>query len=173
MAVLFTDLRHSTRLYRQIGDAPAFGLVIDPFAVLRGAVEAEGGAVVKTIGDAVMAAFRRPVAALRAVLAAQSALAVPQGGGRPPLLQAGIHYGPCIAVTLNERLDYFGSTVNIAARLEALSSGSDVVISGAVRDDPEVAALLQGGTGLRASALEAALKGLEGERVALWTVATA
>ncbi|HET8632269.1 MAG TPA: adenylate/guanylate cyclase domain-containing protein, partial [Thermomicrobiales bacterium] len=168
MAVLFTDLRDSTRLYRQIGDAPAFGLVLDHFDVLRGAVAAEGGAVVKTIGDAVMAVFRHPAAALRAALAAQRALAAPAGAARPLVLKVGVHYGPCIAVTLNDRLDYFGSTVNIAARLEALSTGADVVISAAVRDDPEVAALL--GAGPQAAPLDAALKGLDGERIALWRV---
>src|SRR6185437_10449918 len=126
--ILFTDLRASTRLYRQIGDAPAFGVVLDHFDVLRAAVAAEGGAVVKTIGDAVMATFQRPVAALHAVLAAQRALASPAAGARPLRLKAGLHYGPCIAVTLNDRLDYFGSTVNIAARLVGLSGGSDIIL---------------------------------------------
>jgi class 3 adenylate cyclase len=172
LAVLFTDLRDSTRLYRQIGDAPAFGLVMDHFDVLRDAIVAEGGAVVKTIGDAVMAVFRHPAAAIRAILVAQRRLAAPPEGLRPLFLKAGVHYGPCIAVTLNDRLDYFGSTVNIAARLEALSSGTDVVISTAVRHDPDVEALLaQAGEGLSAGPMEATLKGLDHERFALWRVA--
>ena len=172
LAVLFTDLRDSTRLYHQIGDAPAFGLVMDHFDVLRDAIVAEGGAIVKTIGDAVMAVFRHPPAAIRAILAAQRRLAAPPEGLRPLFLKAGVHYGPCIAVTLNERLDYFGSTVNVAARLEGLSSGTDVVISAAVRHDPDVEALLaQAGEGLSVEPLEATLKGLDDERFALWRVA--
>jgi len=172
LAVLFTDLRDSTRLYRQIGDAPAFGLVMDHFDVLRDAIAAEDGAIVKTIGDAVMAVFRRPIAAARAALQAQRRLADPGDGRRPLLLKAGIHYGPCIAVTLNDRLDYFGSTINIAARLAGLSSGSDVVLSSSVRDDPDVEAWVsEGGSGLRTEALEAALKGLDDERVTIWRVA--
>lgn len=79
--------------------------------------------MVKTIGDAVMAVFRRPGAALRVVRSAQQALASPVDGAQPLLLKAGIHYGPCIAVTLNDRLDYFGTTVNLAARLNRFSSG--------------------------------------------------
>ncbi|MBI3325567.1 MAG: adenylate/guanylate cyclase domain-containing protein, partial [Nitrospinae bacterium] len=172
LAVLFTDLRGSTRLYREIGDAVAFGHVMNHFDVLREAIAAEGGALVKTIGDSVMAVFRRPVASLRAVLRAQQALASPPEGGRPLLLKAGIHYGPCIAVTLNDRLDYFGSTVNTAARLESLSSGGDVIISAAVRVDPEVAELLaQADDTHRTEPFEAMLKGFDEERFELWRVA--
>ena len=174
LAVLFTDLRGSTRLYREIGDAPAFGRVLDHFDVLRAAIAAEEGAIVKTIGDAVMAVFRRPVGAVRAMLKAQQELANPPDGMLPLTLKAGIHAGPCIAVTLNDRLDYFGSTVNIAARLEHLSLGGDIVISDAVRCDPEVAELLaQADAGVGAEPFGATLKGLEGEAFALWRVTPA
>ena len=143
LTIIFTDLRGSTQLYNEIGDAPAFGLVMDHFDVLREAIRAEGGAIVKTIGDAIMAVFRRPAPALRSMLRAQAVLAGRYN--RPLTLRAGIHYGPCIAVTLNERLDYFGSTVNKAARLEHFSTGGDVIISDAVQDDPEVTDLLAAG----------------------------
>jgi len=142
MTVMFTDLRGSTQLYRTIGDAPAFGVVIDHFEVLRGAVAAHNGAIVKTIGDAVMAVFRRPVHALQAALAAQEALNHPADGKPALSLKVGIHSGSAIAVTLNERLDYFGTTVNLAARLAELSSGSDVIVSDDVYSDPEVMQLL-------------------------------
>lgn len=144
LTVLFTDLRNSTQLYREIGDATAFGRVLNHFDVLKQAIADEDGAVVKTIGDAVMAVFRRPAAALRAMLRAQRELASPQDGREPLTLKAGMHAGPCIAVTLNERLDYFGSTVNLAARLEGLSTGTDVIISPTVFEDPEVRALIEG-----------------------------
>ncbi|MBI3954183.1 MAG: adenylate/guanylate cyclase domain-containing protein [Chloroflexi bacterium] len=171
LTVLFTDLRESTRLYQEIGDAPAFGRVLDHFGVLRKAVTAQDGAVVKTIGDAIMAAFARPVAALRAVLNAQEELATPRAGERPLLLKAGIHLGHCIAVTLNERLDYFGSTVNLAARLDRYSSGEDVIISEAVRNDPEVAQLLdERGEGLEAEQFEARIRGFDERPFPLWRV---
>ena len=82
---------------------------------------------------------------MRAVLRAHRALASPPEGKRALALKAGIHIGPCIAITQNERLDYFGSTVNIAARLVGLSLGGDLVVSDAVVADPEVAAELRGG----------------------------
>lgn len=144
LAVAFTDLRDSTRLYREIGDAPAFGRVLTHFEVLKAAVAAEDGAIVKTMGDAIMAVFRRPVSALRALLAAQRLLAQPgdRADAAPLALKAGLHYGPCLAINQNDRLDYFGSTVNLAARLSALSTGADLVCSAATAADPEVAQFL-------------------------------
>ncbi|HKR02055.1 MAG TPA: DUF5939 domain-containing protein [Pyrinomonadaceae bacterium] len=171
LTVLFTDLRGSTQLYREIGDAPAFGCVMNHFDVLREAIAEEDGAMVKTIGDAVMAVFRRPAGALRAFLAAQQVLASPPADKRPLLLKVGIHTGPCIAVTLNGRLDYFGCTVNMAARLEGLSSGGDVVVSSAVYADPEVAEMLDGPESeLTASRFEVMLKGFDEEQFELWRV---
>jgi class 3 adenylate cyclase len=169
LTILFTDLRHSTQLYREIGDATAFGRVMNHFDVLRKAIAEEDGALVKTIGDAVMAVFRHPPSALRAMLSAQQILAVPPDGGSPLILKAGIHTGPCIAVTLNDRLDYFGSSVNMAARLEGLSSGNDVIISQALYDDPEVRELIDDG-GLEASPFDVELKGFEKERFELWRI---
>jgi class 3 adenylate cyclase len=172
LTVLFTDLRGSTQLYREIGDAPAFGCVMSHFDVLREAIAEEDGAMVKTIGDAVMAVFRRPAGALRAFLRAQEVLASPREGQRPLLLKVGIHTGPCIAVTLNGRLDYFGCTVNLGARLEGLSTGGDVVISSSVYSDPEVAEMLHGPQGeLNATRFEMTLKGFDEERFELWRVA--
>ncbi len=140
VTLMFTDLRGSTLLYRQIGDAPAFGRVREHFEVLEAAAAAEGGAIVKTMGDSVMAAFRRPVSALKAVLNVQKTLALRQQG---LWLKIGIHHGPCIVVNLNERLDYFGSTVNIAARLPSFSNGGEVIFSEPVRIDPEVNQFLE------------------------------
>ncbi|MGA9996646.1 MAG: DUF5939 domain-containing protein [Pyrinomonadaceae bacterium] len=172
LTVVFTDLRGSTRFYREIGDATAFGRVMSHFDVLRQAIADEDGALVKTIGDAVMAVFRSPVDALRAMFKAQEMLASPPAGMQPLTLKAGMHAGPCIAVTLNDRLDYFGSTVNMASRLEGLSTGRDVIISTAVRSDPEVAAMLaQEENGLTAERFEMMLKGFDEEQFELWRIA--
>ena len=136
VTLMFTDLRDSTRLYRKIGDAPAFGRVREHFDVLEQAITAEGGAIVKTMGDSVMATFRHPISALRAVWNAQTKIAE---YGEPMLwLKVGLHKGPCIVVNLNDRLDYFGSTVNIAARLPAFSQGGELIFTQEVNDDPEI-----------------------------------
>jgi class 3 adenylate cyclase len=169
LTVLFTDLRNSTRLYREIGDATAFGRVMNHFDVLKKFVADCDGAIVKTIGDAVMAVFRSPADAVVAMLDAQAALADPAQGIMPLQLKAGLHTGPCIAVTLNDRLDYFGSTVNMAARLEALSTGTDVIISRTVYEDASVVELLKSNE-FEATPFEMTLKGFEGEQVELWRV---
>ncbi|MDQ2691708.1 MAG: adenylate/guanylate cyclase domain-containing protein [Chloroflexota bacterium] len=148
VTLMFTDLRDSTRLYRSIGDASAFGRVREHFKVLEEAVAMEGGAIVKTMGDSVMATFRNPVAGLRAVWKAQSVIGE---RGEPMLwLKVGIHKGPCIVVNLNDRLDYFGSTVNIAARLPDFSQGGELVFTEEINDDPEVQEFLAKNTGLGA-----------------------
>ena len=172
LTVLFTDLRDSTKLYREIGDATAFGRVMNHFDVLKKAIAEHDGAIVKTIGDAVMAVFRCAADGLIAMLEAQRMLAQPGDGSLPLQLKAGLHTGPCIAVTLNDRLDYFGSTVNLAARLEALSSGNDVIISRPVFEDAQVRELLDSKQ-LAATEFDMALKGFENERFALWRVSKA
>jgi len=171
LTVLFTDLKNSTRLYREIGDATAFGRVMNHFDVLKQVIAEEDGAMVKTIGDAVMAVFRQPAGALRAMLHAQQRLAASPDGVEPLQLKAGLHMGPCIAVTLNERLDYFGSTVNLAARLEGQSTGDDVIISDAIYCDPGVRELLSDPAhGLSAKTFEIPLKGFDEEKFSLWRV---
>ncbi|MBK8900948.1 MAG: adenylate/guanylate cyclase domain-containing protein [Anaerolineaceae bacterium] len=171
LTVLFTDLRDSTRLYREIGDAPAFGLVRSHFDVLHDTIAAEDGAIVKTIGDAVMAVFRRPVSALRAMMKAQHILANPTGGERPLQLKAAVHAGHSIAVTLNERLDYFGTNINIAARLEQFSQGDDLIISDFVYRDPEVQEFITApGSPMQATAFMTQLKGFDDECFNLWRV---
>src|SRR5262249_12322531 len=147
IAFLFTDIKGSSDLYNQVGDARAYGFVREHYAVLTRAVRDHDGAVVKTIGDAVMAAFTDPVAALDAALAIRAGiaafhrqLAAEEGGsGVAIVVKLGLHCGPCIAVTLNDRLDYFGRTVNLAARLQNESRGGDIVLSEALAAEPGIA----------------------------------
>jgi class 3 adenylate cyclase len=137
VALLFSDLQGSTALYERVGDAQAYNMVRDHFALLAGIVRDHDGAVVKTIGDAVMASFGDPAHAVQAALAMQKAIA-----DHDLVLKLGVHAGPSVVVTLNDRLDYFGSTVNMAARLQGQSAGGDIVLSRAVADDPAVQSVL-------------------------------
>ena len=142
LAFLFTDLKASTALYREQGDAPAYALVRDHFQVLRERITKHHGAIVKTIGDAVMAVFREPADAVATGLDLHHAVRDPGTGRRELTLKVGIHAGPCIAVNLNGRLDYFGTTVNTAVRLQERSQGGDVVVHSDLMEDPGVRALL-------------------------------
>jgi class 3 adenylate cyclase len=171
ITIVFTDLKNSTQLYREIGDAPAFGRVLSHFDVIKAAVAQEEGGIVKTMGDAVMATFTHPAAALRAMRKAQAALMAPVKAGSSLALKCSIHQGPCLAINQNERLDYFGTTVNTGARLCALSTGGDIVVSGNVLRDPEVAALVASpGATLGARHDSASLRGLGGDAFEFWRV---
>ena len=160
VALMFTDLRGSTALYGKIGDAQAYHLVRDHFAFLTGIVRRHDGAIVKTIGDAIMAAFPDPAQAMAAALEIQREVtAFNEAHGETPVaIKLGLHQGPCIVVTLNERLDYFGNTVNMAARLQSESRGEDIVLSREMAEDPTVAPLLKG---LACREEEASLKGFD------------
>lgn len=160
LTVLFTDLKGSTAMYRDIGDATAFGQVMDHFVILKDHISRNRGCVVKTIGDAVMATFSDPENAVAAALDVFEAIRNHSFNEKlPPLsLKMGIHSGPCIAVTQNDRLDYFGSAVNIAARVEAQSNGDELVVSEEVIADPGVASLLKRHN-IRPKPFQAELKG--------------
>ncbi len=172
LTVVFTDLKGSTKMYQQIGDAPAFGVVLEHFDIIKSAIADYDGAIVKNIGDAIMAVFKRPANAIQAMLRAQKALAHPPKGEQELTLRSGMHQGVCIAVNLNNRLDYFGTTVNKAARLEGKSSGTDVVVSIDVFNDPEVQALIAPNGGYVATPFEDELKGFEG-KVKLYRISLA
>ena len=145
LTFLFTDLRGSTELYERVGDLVAFDLVRAHFQVLHEIVASEAGAVVKTIGDAVMATFPTPDRAVAAALRMREAMRElnSRNDREDLLLKIGVHEGPCIAVTLNERHDYFGSTVNIASRVQGLADSQSIFATGAVVDDAKTIDLLK------------------------------
>ncbi|HTE19457.1 MAG TPA: adenylate/guanylate cyclase domain-containing protein, partial [Armatimonadota bacterium] len=144
LPLMFTDLKGSTALYDQLGDVSAYALVRDHFALLQVLVGRHGGGLVKTIGDAVMAAFPTAAAAVSCALEIHGDLARFNGSARQPLhLKVGLHEGPCIAArSYDERLDYFGGTVNLAARTHQESRGDDVVITESMLRNPAAAELL-------------------------------
>ncbi len=139
LTFLFTDLKGSTELYDRVGDLAAYDLVRAHFRVLNEIVAAEAGAVVKTIGDAVMATFPTPDRALAAALRMRDSV---QTIKDDLLIKIGIHEGPCLAVTLNDRLDYFGQTVNIAARVQGLADSQAIIATKPVVENPQVAKML-------------------------------
>ncbi|MBM4360669.1 MAG: adenylate/guanylate cyclase domain-containing protein, partial [Deltaproteobacteria bacterium] len=129
--LLFSDLTGSTALYAKAGDAVAFRLVDDHFDVLRKAVDRAGGAVVKTMGDAIMAAFLDPAAGVRAAVACLRAFEGLQSEhphAADTGLKLGLYTGPCYVVTANDTIDYFGQTVNCAARVQHLAASGEIVL---------------------------------------------
>ncbi len=130
-AVLFSDLTGSTALYAKVGDAAAFRLVDDHFDVMRAVVSAHEGVLVKTMGDAVMAAFvdaRQCARAATEALARFESFRTKQAHGELVGLKVGLYAGACYVVTANGALDYFGQTVNVASRIQHLAGSGEVVI---------------------------------------------
>jgi class 3 adenylate cyclase len=164
LTFLFTDLKGSTALYERVGDLVAYDLVRQHFHVLHEVVAAEAGAVVKTIGDAVMATFVTPDRALAAALRMREEMVRinAERGNEDLLLKIGIHEGPCLAVSLNNSQDYFGQTVNLAARVQGLAYSRAIFVTKPVVEDPKVAKILES-SGLRPAMQRAALRGIADE----------
>lgn len=132
LTVLFTDLKESTAMYERIGDALAYSDVRQHFDYLKHQIRKHNGTIVKTIGDAVMAVFTDEQNAFDAALAIQQGIGtLTSSEGEPFTIKMGMHQGTVIAVNANDLLDYFGRTVNLAARVQQLSLGQDLVMTAA------------------------------------------
>ncbi|MEP6755796.1 MAG: DUF5939 domain-containing protein [Chthonomonadales bacterium] len=140
ICILFSDLKGSTAMYQEHGDATSYQLVRDHFDLMKGIISTHDGAVVKTIGDAIMATFIDPAEGLRAAIEIQLAMIEEKSS---LIVKMGLHHGPAIAVRANDLLDYFGHSVNLAARMQRESQGGDVVISKQMADDPHTASMVK------------------------------
>jgi len=140
--ILFTDLVGSTKFYEQEGDTVAFAEVRQHFLKTYEAVKNHNGAVVKTIGDAVMAAFVKPVDALRAAVELQRYF-----NGKNPAtrlrLRVTLNSGSCLAVNLNSNIDYFGNTVNFAAKIQSIAEAGQIGFTQSVFQDGEIGPYLK------------------------------
>jgi class 3 adenylate cyclase len=164
LTFLFTDLKGSTELYERVGDLVAYDLVRAHFRILNEIIAAEAGAVVKTIGDAVMATFPTPDRAIAAALRMRDAMSSIKHGDRDLLLKIGIHEGPCLAVMVNDRQDYFGQTVNIASRVQGLAASRSIFATGPVVEHPGSSSILKT-SGLEPVRQRASLRGIADELV--------
>jgi class 3 adenylate cyclase len=161
LTFLFSDLKDSTELYDRVGDLVAFDLVNEHFRLLQEIIASERGAVVKTIGDAVMATFETPDRAIAAAIRMREAMS-DLGAGRQHQslrLKMGIHEGSCLAVTLNAQQDYFGQTVNIASRVQGLAASRSIVVTESVVENADARALLEA-SGLKPTLRHVALSGI-------------
>jgi class 3 adenylate cyclase len=170
ITILFTDLKGSTALYDRIGDLKAFALVNQHFDRLGRAIVRHRGAIVKTIGDAVMASFESPCDAMQAArdMLREIETFNDEVGEREIVLKVGVHRGASIAVTLNDRLDFFGQTINIAARVQGLADADEIFITDEIFRAPGVAEVL---TELHVTPQQASLKGIQ-RAVSVYRVAT-
>jgi len=169
--ILFTDMVGSTAMYATRGDPAAFVEVRRHFTDVFRIISDHRGAVVKTIGDAAMGAFRDPLDAVKASAEIQRVFH-PGRADTPTRLRISLNTGPCIAVRLNTDIDYFGHTVNIAAKLQALAEQWQIAMTLATYEAPQVAAYLAS-EGAELEDLEYRSKAVpDGVRVKRWTLFT-
>ncbi|MEM7564917.1 MAG: adenylate/guanylate cyclase domain-containing protein, partial [Pseudomonadota bacterium] len=142
---MFSDLVGSSSLFNELGDAEAYHIVREHFADLNQIMRTHQGSIVKTIGDGIHASFLAPENAIQAALEMQSAMPAfnERLGVKDISIRIGLHSGSSIAVTLNDRLDYYGDVVNLAARLEGQGAAGDISMSRNFSEDPAVAKLMQ------------------------------
>jgi class 3 adenylate cyclase len=170
LTFLFSDLKDSTELYDRVGDLVAFDLVNEHFRLLQEIIASERGAVVKTIGDAVMATFETPDRAIAAAIRMRQAMS-DLGAERQHQslrLKMGIHEGSCLAVILNDQQDYFGQTVNIASRVQGLAASRSIVVTESVVENAHARALLEG-SGLKPTPRRVALSGIA-DKVSIYEI---
>jgi class 3 adenylate cyclase len=164
LTFLFSDLKGSTELYERVGDLVAFDLVDEHFRLLQEIIASERGAIVKTIGDAVMATFETPDRGIAAAIRMREAMSDlgAQRRHQSLRLKIGIHEGSCLAVTLNDQQDYFGQTVNIASRVQGLAASRSIVVTEQVIENAQASALLES-SGLKPTLRRATLSGIADE----------
>ena len=165
LTLLFTDLKGSTELYDRTGDIRAYTFVREHFKVLADAVKRNNGALVKTMGDAIMASFDEPTDAAKAAVEMMRGMDTLNAGlkaeGYDTGLKVGLHEGPALVVTSDERLDYFGQTVNVAARVQGLAQAGEIWLTPTVMDSPGVQGTLKE-SGWTGEEKQVALKGVGG-----------
>ena len=127
IGILFADIAGSTRLYETLGDSAAHAKIETCLTLVSEAVLEAGGMVVKRIGDEIMAAFPSATATFSSAVAMQrkiEALAVPGLPQEAELcIRVGFHFGPA----LKESGDFFGDTVNVAARMVSIAKGRQII----------------------------------------------
>ncbi|MCW7496583.1 adenylate/guanylate cyclase domain-containing protein [Leptospira levettii] len=136
LTIMFTDLKGSTEMYDTAGDIFAYKLVQEHFRILTEIVRKYKGAIVKTMGDAIMATFSTPTEGLLAALEMMRRIELMnlewKKEGYEIGLKVGLNEGSALAVVNDERLDYFGQSVNIAARVQGLAKSGEVWLSESV-----------------------------------------
>jgi len=123
--ILFADIGSSVRLYQEVGDVAGHRFVTESLERMATAIADDGGSLLRTVGDAALARFENPDAAVRAAVAIQNA-----HQASPVSVRVGFHLGPVI----EDRGDVYGNAVNIAARIASFARVNEITTSGGTVD---------------------------------------
>ena len=121
LVILFADIGDSTALYERVGDARAHALVAESLTVMREAIHAAGGRLLRTVGDAALASFERADDALEAACDMQRSHL-----GRALSIRVGFHLGSVIP----DGGDVYGHAVNLAARIASFARVDEITATG-------------------------------------------
>lgn len=144
VVIMFTDLKDSTAFYQNVGETKAYHIVREHFSFLSEIIYKNKGAIVKTIGDAVMAVFNEPKNAFLSTLEIEKEIdKFNQQNDCNVVIKVALNQNNCIAVNLNNVMDYFGTAVNIASRILDFSDFKKIVISDTLRKDPNISKLIK------------------------------
>jgi class 3 adenylate cyclase len=152
-SVMFTDIVGSTEMAQRLGDDIAFELVTTHDAIVRGSVAEHSGRVIKHTGDGIMAVFMSPLQAIKSACKIQTAVSALVPEDDRPSFQ--VRIGAAAGEPIERDNDFFGSTVNLAARLCAQADPGTVLVTNGIAE-------LCLGKGMRFSEVrEASLKGFD------------
>ena len=130
LAIAFTDLAESTRLFRELGDAAARDLTTGFYARVTAVLPQHGGRLIKTLGDGVMCAFPDADRAVLATASLHAQVASIRAPEQPYRVHSGVSYGSVIV----EGADVFGTIVNVAAYLAAIARTNQILATQATVD---------------------------------------
>lgn len=129
LAILFADISGSTALYEKFGDQQALPIIAHCLAILKSTLATHQGALIKTIGDEILCTFPSAENALNAACAMQLAVKADNDNAVHAMyIRIGFHYGDVIC----EDNDIYGDTVNVAARVTAITRASQIMTTAAV-----------------------------------------
>ncbi len=131
LAILFADISGSTALYDRLGDVKALQLISEYLNLMVAEVAPHQGRLIKTIGDEIMCAFPSAASACEAACAMQNAIVQARPDtGQTLYIRIGFHFGEVLC----DGDDVFGDTVNIAARVTAITRARQIMATQAVVD---------------------------------------
>ncbi|MBC8352778.1 MAG: protein kinase [Planctomycetes bacterium] len=142
VAMLMAEIGGGAELYEQLGDGEAFDVIREALVALENCITQHGGAVVKIVGEGMIATFTDPSSAVKSGLAIHAALSSPDRKD-PLTARVAAHRGPAMVTTLNDRLDYFGSTVHVTKRLLDLGVAGDLLVTDTIIENSETVRFLR------------------------------
>lgn len=126
--IVFTDIVGSSGLFVRVGATEAFARLRRFYTLTHDAVAKYNGTIVKTMGDAVLSAYASPVNALKGTVALHRSISK-MNADNLLRVRSAIDSGYCLAVNLNTSIDYFGTAVNTAAKLQSFVQPDEIALS--------------------------------------------